>query len=157
MSSYEYITVPAPMRSEKTKGSKTPADRYAVTLTDAINAMATNGWEYLRAETLPSEERSGLTGRTTVFHNLLIFRREVVQAQASAAPLVTPAPAPKVDPRHATGVEPAAPVKPSAPAESETAAPSPVFSEKPAFAAAPRTTGDQPSADTEAGTKTTAD
>ena len=75
MSSFEYTAIPAPIRSEKAKAAKTPAERYALTLTDEINRMAADGWEYLRAETLPSEERSGLTGRTTLFHNLLIFRR----------------------------------------------------------------------------------
>ena len=74
------------MRSEKSKSAKTPADRYAATLTEAINSMAVNGWEYLRAETLPSEERSGLTGRTTLFHNLLIFRRAVEAAAPAHIP-----------------------------------------------------------------------
>ncbi|SDE66767.1 hypothetical protein SAMN05421538_10968 [Paracoccus isoporae] len=84
MQHYEYRTVPAPARSEKAKGAKTPADRYAVTLTEAINRVAAEGWEYLRAETLPSEERSGLTGRTTLFHNLLIFRRPLTAAARPA-------------------------------------------------------------------------
>ena len=75
MNAFEYTAIPAPIRSEKAKSAKTPAERYALTLTDEINRMAADGWEYLRAETLPSEERSGLTGRTTLFHNLLIFRR----------------------------------------------------------------------------------
>ncbi|WBU62873.1 DUF4177 domain-containing protein [Paracoccus aerodenitrificans] len=96
MQEYEYSAVPAPARSEKTKGSKTPADRYAVTLTEAINVMAAQGWEYLRAETLPSEERSGLTGRTTLFHNLLIFRRPVSAGKRRAdAPAAQPAAAPR--------------------------------------------------------------
>ncbi len=37
--------------------------------------MSAEGWEYVRADVLPSEERSGLTGRTTVYHNVLVFRR----------------------------------------------------------------------------------
>lgn len=84
MSQFEYTVIPAPARSEKVKGAKTPADRYAVALTEAINAMAAQGWEYVRAETLPSEERSGLTGRTTMFHNLLVFRRGLAQPVAAA-------------------------------------------------------------------------
>ncbi|MBA4491413.1 DUF4177 domain-containing protein [Paracoccus sp. S1E-3] len=75
MNSFEYTAIPAPLRSEKSKAAKSPSERYALTLTEEINRMAADGWEYLRAETLPSEERSGLTGRTTLFHNLLIFRR----------------------------------------------------------------------------------
>ena len=98
MSSFEYTAVPAPIRSEKAKAAKTPAERYALTLTDEINRMAADGWEYLRAETLPSEERSGLTGRTTLFHNLLIFRRAKASAvkpraltQVEAKPAIAPA------------------------------------------------------------------
>ncbi|MFV0303723.1 MAG: DUF4177 domain-containing protein [Paracoccus sp. (in: a-proteobacteria)] len=117
MSSYEYITVPAPMRSEKAKGAKTPAERYAVTLTEAINRMAAEGWEYLRADTLPSEERSGLTGRTTLFHNLLVFRREI----AATKPVAVPAPAVEVS--ASTPAPVPAPV-------AAAAEPSPVFSEK---------------------------
>lgn len=72
---YEYSVIPAPSRSEKDKDAKTPADRYATTLTAELNRMADDGWEYIRADVLPSEERSGLTGRSTVYHNLLVFRR----------------------------------------------------------------------------------
>ncbi|TKW68307.1 MAG: DUF4177 domain-containing protein [Paracoccus denitrificans] len=130
MTLYEYTAVPAPMRSEKTKGAKTPADRYAATLTDAINLMARDGWEYLRAETLPSEERSGLTGRTTLFHNLLIFRRAYLAGHQAEAPqaagtvAVTHSPAPAPAPAHQP--EPAG--QPQQVTEKVT--PSPVFSEK---------------------------
>ena len=40
-----------------------------------MNEMAAEGWEYLRAETLPSVERSGLTATTTQWRNVLVFRR----------------------------------------------------------------------------------
>lgn len=93
MQEFEYSAIPAPMRSDKVKGAKTPTDRYAVTLTDAINQMAADGWEYLRAETLPSEERSGLTGRTTVFHNVLIFRRPLAAARPGMVPAADKKPA----------------------------------------------------------------
>ena len=58
MSSYEYTVIPAPARGEKTKGAKTGIERFAATLSDALNDMARDGWEYVRAETLPAEERS---------------------------------------------------------------------------------------------------
>ncbi|MDO5657659.1 MAG: DUF4177 domain-containing protein [Paracoccus sp. (in: a-proteobacteria)] len=94
MTQFEYTVIPAPARSEKIKGAKTPADRYAVALGAAINEMAAQGWDYVRAETLPSEERSGLTGRTVMFHNLLVFRRaKAVMAQAPAPREAEPAPA----------------------------------------------------------------
>jgi hypothetical protein len=74
--SYEYRVIPAPVKGTKAKGAKSAPDRFALTLQDAMNAMANDGWEFQRAETLPSEERSGLTGTKTVYHNMLVFRRK---------------------------------------------------------------------------------
>ena len=82
MSQFEYSVIPAPLRGEKAKDAKTPADRYSVALTAELNRMAKDGWEYVRADVLPSEERSGLTGRSTVYHNLLVFRRTVAAPAA---------------------------------------------------------------------------
>lgn len=84
MQSYEYKVVPAPVKGEKERGLKTGAERFAHALESAMNEMAAGGWEYCRAETLPAEERSGLTSKTTVYHNLLVFRRPV---GGRAAPL----------------------------------------------------------------------
>lgn len=81
---FEYKVVPAPIRGKKTRGVKSPADRFANTLSDLMNEMAAEGWEYLRADTLPAEERAGFTGKSTVFQNVLVFRREVAQAAVAA-------------------------------------------------------------------------
>ncbi|WP_051142294.1 MULTISPECIES: DUF4177 domain-containing protein [Paracoccus] len=75
MDAFEYTVIPAPSRGEKDSQAKTATDRYALAVTSELNRMAAEGWEYLRAEALPSEERSGLTGRVTTYHNLLVFRR----------------------------------------------------------------------------------
>ena len=75
MQAYEYTVLPAPNRGEKVRGARSGAERFAHALTMEMNRMAQAGWEYVRAETLPCEERSGLTGRTTVYHNVLVFRR----------------------------------------------------------------------------------
>ncbi|MBD3804971.1 MAG: DUF4177 domain-containing protein [Rhodobacteraceae bacterium] len=75
MQQYEYKVVPAPARGDKERGLKTGVERFAHTLSGVMNDMAAKGWDYLRAETLPAEERAGLTGKTTVYHNLLVFRR----------------------------------------------------------------------------------
>ena len=72
---YEYRVIPAPTKGTKAKTAKTTQDRFALTLQEAMNTMAAEGWEFQRAETLPSEERSGLTGTKTVYHNILVFRR----------------------------------------------------------------------------------
>ena len=86
MQHYEYKVIPAPDRGEKTRGAKTPSDRYAQALTSVLNRMAREGWDYVRAEMLPSEERSGLTRRVTVYHNMLVFRRPVEAAPDRLAP-----------------------------------------------------------------------
>ena len=89
MQAYEYKAIPAPMKGEKERGLKTGADRFAHALTLQMNEMAKDGWEYWRAETLPSEERSGLTSKTTVYHNLLVFRRAVkARAEVTTLPVL---------------------------------------------------------------------
>lgn len=74
---FEYKVVPAPTRGKKAKGVKGTAGRFAQALSDVMNDLAADSWEYLRTDTLPAEERSGLTGHTTVFQNMLVFRRAV--------------------------------------------------------------------------------
>ncbi|MEE3316759.1 MAG: DUF4177 domain-containing protein [Pseudomonadota bacterium] len=87
---YEYKVVPAPHRGERAKGVKGTEARFALSLGNTINAQAAEGWEYVRAETLPCEERSGLTGKTTTFMNMLVFRRAVEVAAPVEAPVETP-------------------------------------------------------------------
>ena len=87
MQFYEYTVIPAPARGEKVRGARTGAERFSYALLTEMNRMAANGWEYVRADVLPSEERSGLTGRSTVYHNLLVFRRTLaVPAPSQARP-----------------------------------------------------------------------
>ena len=75
MQNYEYKVVPAPNRGKKARGVKTPEARFANGIEGVLNEMAVQGWEFQRAEMLPSEERSGLTGTKTTWRNLLVFRR----------------------------------------------------------------------------------
>lgn len=77
MKRYEYNVVPAPKKGKRAKGVKGAEARFAHALAECMNELAADGWEYLRTDTLPSEERSGITGRATVFQNMLVFRREV--------------------------------------------------------------------------------
>ncbi len=49
-----------------------------------MNEMGGDGWEYLRADTLPCEERQGLTGKTVKYHSMLVFRRPVAEVLAEA-------------------------------------------------------------------------
>jgi hypothetical protein len=98
---YEYKVIPAPRRGEKARGAKTTADRFAHALTQVMNTMGREGWEYLRADTLPCDERVGLTGKATAFQNMLVFRRPLAEiaalgpvetAPAARASLVVDAP-----------------------------------------------------------------
>lgn len=86
---YEYKVIPAPRKGQKVKGIKTPEDRFANTLEEVVNAEASRGWEFTRAETLPSEERSGFRSTTLVYRSVLIFRR--VQEAATPDHHRTPA------------------------------------------------------------------
>ena len=94
MTQFEYKVVPAPKRGEKIKGVKAADARFAHTLETLMNEMGAQGWEYQRADTLPSEERSGLTSRSTVFQNVLVFRRAVEVEDA----VIAPVPSPKAEP-----------------------------------------------------------
>ncbi len=75
MPKYEYKVIPAPSKGTKAKGVKTVEGRFALSVEGVLNQMGAEGWEYLRAELLPSDERSGLTGSTTNWRNVLVFRR----------------------------------------------------------------------------------
>lgn len=132
MTRHEYTVIPAPSRADKIKGARTPADRFSATLAQVLNDMAREGWDYVRAETLPSEERSGLTSRNTVWNNVLIFRRALHVEAAVATEAEEPAPPRAAQPRpaaaHAPAVNPppvtapaAPPTAPVAPAIRDTA------------------------------------
>jgi hypothetical protein len=75
MSTYQYRVVPAPTKGVKARGVKTAEARFAHALEEVMNRMAGDGWEYQRAETLPSLERAGLTSTTTEWRNVLVFRK----------------------------------------------------------------------------------
>lgn len=100
MTRFEYKVVPAPRRGEKARGVKGLEDRFALALTTLMNRLGREGWEYLRADTLPVEERHGITGRaSTSNQNMLVFRRALPQAAAPAEPSTEPtAAAPAIEP-----------------------------------------------------------
>ncbi len=82
MPRYEFKVIPAPRRGEKARGVKTSEERFALALTGVLNDMGAEGWDYVRADTLPLDERSGLTGTKTSFQNMLVFRR-ILEAGAA--------------------------------------------------------------------------
>ncbi len=95
MPKYEFKVVPAPRRGEKARGVKTTEDRFALALTTLMNDLGRDGWDYLRADSFPVDERAGFTGTKTTQHLLLVFRRVIeVAAPAAPAPVAPAAPAP---------------------------------------------------------------
>jgi hypothetical protein len=89
---YEYRVVPAPRKGEKAPGLRSPEGRFALALSRLFNHMGERGWEYVRADTLPAEERVGLTGKTVRYHTLLVFRRVVLPAFETPRLVSEPAP-----------------------------------------------------------------
>jgi len=87
MTNFEYKVVPAPMRGLKAKGVKGTPARFANALQTVMNSMGAQGWEYQRTDTLPVEERQGLTGKSTSFQTMLVFRRRLVDGQEATAPV----------------------------------------------------------------------
>ena len=95
---YEYKVIPAPDRGEKSRNVKTPEGRFALSIEAALNEMAKSGWEFQRAETLPSSERRGFTGSTTQMRSLLVFRRALAGDSAQFQPRDLDGPAAMVAP-----------------------------------------------------------
>ena len=86
MQRFEFKVIPAPRRGEKARGVKTTEERFALALTTLMNQLGAEGWDYVRADALPCEERAGLTGTKTTFQNVLVFRRVINEAVAETAP-----------------------------------------------------------------------
>lgn len=80
MPRYEYKVIPAPKKGLRAKGVRGTELRFANTLQEVMNEHGAQGWEYQRTDTLPCEERQGLTGKTTGFQNMLVFRRVIEEA-----------------------------------------------------------------------------
>ncbi|MFK7868954.1 MAG: DUF4177 domain-containing protein [Roseobacter sp.] len=90
MSTFEYKVIPAPATGLKTEGLETPEAHFAYAVQTALNDLAADGWEFQRAECLPSTERSGLTARTTRNRHMLVFRRTTAVSQPAAVPTEIP-------------------------------------------------------------------
>lgn len=93
MAGWEYRVVPAPTKGQKGKGIKGAEGRFAFALEILMNTMGAEGWEFQRSETLPSIERSGLTGSTTEWRNVMVFRRPARAPMDDFEPELLPPPA----------------------------------------------------------------
>jgi hypothetical protein len=85
MQRFEFKVIPAPKRGEKARGVKTTEERFALALTTLMNELGAEGWDYVRADSLPCEERAGFTSTKTTFQNVLVFRR-VIESAATDGP-----------------------------------------------------------------------
>lgn len=99
---YEYKVIPAPRQARRSKGARTVQDRFAQTLADTINAEAGAGWEFVRAESLPVEQKKNmLSSPTESYHSVLVFRRVAktpARSPVSASPEKALTAALRVDP-----------------------------------------------------------
>ncbi|MGB3406171.1 MAG: hypothetical protein WBA67_01620 [Jannaschia sp.] len=75
---YEFTVIPAPRKGERVEGLRTDADRMANTMTILFNEMALDGWDYVRADTLPNDMSADLSGTAPKHMTLLVFRRILV-------------------------------------------------------------------------------
>lgn len=95
-SMFEYKVVASPRRTKKIRGVKGTKNLFAEVLTEKMNEMARDGWEYLRAESLPVDEKTSLLkGRVETYQNVLVFRRLVENAEtvpAGSEPFVSAPP-----------------------------------------------------------------
>jgi hypothetical protein len=98
---YEYRVIPAPKRLKRIKGVSSMPELFAAMLTDAINAEARQGWEYVRSESLAAEEPAGWLRRAAmVEETMMIFRRERSRRVADRAGRDPADETEEVSPRH---------------------------------------------------------
>jgi len=81
MAKFEYKVVAAPRKTKSFKGVRSHEDLFASVLAEVMNDLAGSDWEYLRAESLPCEEKTGLTSRVESYQSVLVFRRPIVADQ----------------------------------------------------------------------------
>lgn len=110
MSSAEYKTVPAPRRVKKIKGVKGPEATLAKMVEEIISEQASSGWDYVRTDTFPVEEKPGwFASRETILKGVMVFRRGGQPSQAAPSPQPAPQPAPRHEPEPAPYNPPPAP------------------------------------------------
>lgn len=85
MQKFEFKVVPAPRKGKAAKGIRGKVGRYANAMASIMNELGQEGWDYVRADTLEFEERTGLFGRTTHEQTMLVFRRSLPAEDPAAA------------------------------------------------------------------------
>ncbi len=116
---YEYKAVGAPEKGKRKRGARSASDRVAVAFEEILSEEAVDGWEYLRTDLLPVNERAGMFSRTQEMHRaVMVFRRPLEQEQMlrpASPPLTAPAAA------HLRPVRETPPLRTAPPAPAEPA------------------------------------
>ncbi len=82
---YEYKTVGGPERGKQKRGAKNTIERVAAAMQDIIRREAAGGWEYVRTDLVPVEERPNLLSpKRTVHCPVVVFRRPKTAAPEDA-------------------------------------------------------------------------
>lgn len=80
----EYKTVGAPHRGRRKRGAKTRSDKVAAAMSEVLDREAVDGWQYLRTDLIPIEERRGWFGRTQEVHRaVMVFERDTEAGKAA--------------------------------------------------------------------------
>ncbi|WP_179381174.1 DUF4177 domain-containing protein [Jannaschia marina] len=85
---YEYDVVPAPTKPMRVPGITKENERVAYELGELFNDMAVEGWEYVRADRIPIDNVTGISGNLPTTHTMLVFRRPLALPPAQGQPLV---------------------------------------------------------------------
>ena len=76
MKGIEYKVVPAPRKAKPRKGARGKPEALARAMEELIKKEAGAGWEYLRADLIPCEERRSFFSRPIEMHRaMLVFRK----------------------------------------------------------------------------------
>ncbi|MCH2075305.1 MAG: DUF4177 domain-containing protein [Rhodobacteraceae bacterium] len=86
MDKYQYRVVPTPVKTKGHSSARDGGESFAQTIETTMNELGAEGWHYVRADTMPAEERVGFASKHTVYQNVLIFRRRIPGPAAANLP-----------------------------------------------------------------------
>ena len=88
---FEYKVVGAPEKGQRSRGARTRSDRVAAAFAKVLADEAVDGWEYLRTDIVPIEEKAGLfSRREEVRRAVMIFRRALPEPRVEPEPVAAP-------------------------------------------------------------------
>lgn len=91
MQGVEYKVVAAPRRAKPVRGARGKAEAMARALEDILQEEAAAGWEYVRADLIPCEEKPGFFARRIELHRAMLVFRKLPPAAPAPRPLEQPA------------------------------------------------------------------